>query len=144
MKRIIITAIAIVLASFTLSSKEVVTNPVTGMTLTENLGIYSITGKSGVIVLGTKDQAKEFLSTAHKAILKETLNDIFDCGKDQLEVGSDDQGYYVIKVGLGAVKLRWTDTLTFGTALGLKNLEKPAKELWSKTQNAVGKLIDKM
>ena len=144
MKHIILTAIAIALASLTLSAKEVVKNPVTGMTLSENLGVYTITGKSGAIVLGNKDQAKEFISTVHKAILKETLNDVFDCGKDQLEVGKDDQGYYVIKVGLGGVKLRYTDTLTFGTALGLKNLEKPTKELWSKTQDAVGKLIDKM
>ena len=114
------------------------------MTLSENLGVYSITGKSGAIILGNKDQAKEFLLSAHKAIIKETLNDIFDCGRDQFEVLSDDQGYYVVKVGLGAVKIRYSDTLTFGTALGLKNLEKPAKNLWSKTQNAVGKLIDKM
>ena len=144
MKRTLITLAIALIAAFTLSAKEIVKNPVTGMTLSENLGVYSITGKSGAIILGTKDQAKEFLLSAHKAILKETLNDIFDCGRDQFEVLSDDQGYYVVKVGLGAVKIRYSDTLTFGTALGLKNLEKPAKNLWSKTQNAVGKLIDRM
>ena len=143
MKRLITLAIALIAAA-TLSAKEIVKNPVTGMTLSENLGVYTITGKSGAIILGTKDQAKEFLLSAHKAILKETLNDIFDCGRDQFEVLSDDQGYYVVKVGLGAVKIRYSDTLTFGTALGLKNLEPAAKNLWSKTQNAVGKLIDKM
>ena len=143
MKHIITLAVALALATVTLPAKEIVKNEITGMTLSENLGIYTISGKGGAIILGNKDHAKKFLSTAHKAILKETLNDIFKVGEDQLMVGRDDQGYYVIKVGFGAVKIRWTDTLTFGTALGLKNLEKPAKDLWSKTKAAVGKIFDR-
>lgn len=140
----IIAIIALALVSLTLSAKELAKNDITGYSLIETAGIYSIKGSTGVIPLGTIDQAKSFFSNANKAIVKETLNDIFDCGKDQFEVGKDDQGYYIIKVGLGALKLRYSDTVVFGTALGLKNLEKPAKKFYSKVQDGVGKLIDKM
>ena len=142
MKRII-TLIVLALACISLSAKEIAKNPATNMTLSENLGVYTITGPSGVIVLGNKENAKEFLSSAHKAIVKETINDIFDCGKDQFEVGSDDQGYYVIKVGLGGAKIRYTDTVVFGTALGLQKLEPAAKKVWGKMQDTAGKIIDK-
>lgn len=144
MKRIILTLIVIATATLSLYGREVAKNPATGLTLSEIAGQYTLTGKSGAIILGNIDHAKQFLLTANKAIVKEALNDIFDCDKDQLEVGKDDQGYYVIKVGLGGAKIRLSDTLVFGGALGLKDLEEPAKKVWSKTQDVVGKLIDKM
>lgn len=140
----IITIIIFALISISLSAGEIVRNDITGNSLHETVGIYSIKGYSGIIPIGNLEQTKEFLTKAHKAFLKETLNDIFECGKDQFEVGKDDQGYYLIKVGLGALKFRYSDTLVFGTALGLKNLEGPAKKLWSKMQDGAGKLIDKM
>lgn len=143
MKHIIIT-IALALATFTLSAKELAKNPITNMTLYENAGIYSIKGDAGIIFLGNKDHAKEFISSAHRAILKETINDIFDCGKDQFEVGKDDQGYYVIKVGFGGAKIRYSDTVTFGAALGLEKLEPTAKKVWGKMQDGASKLIDKL
>ena len=139
----IITIIALALATLTLSAKEIVKNPITGMTLSENLGVYTIKGDTGIIPLGNLEMTKSFLSSAHKAIVKETINDIFDCGKDQFEVGSDDQGYYIIKVGLGAVKIRYSDIVTFGSALKIKDLEPAAKKLWSKMQDGAGKIIDK-
>lgn len=143
MKRIFL-SIAIALAALPLYSKELAKNPITNMTLYENAGIYSIKGDAGIILLGNKDHAKEFISTVHRAILKETINDIFDCGKDQFEVGKDDQGYYVIKVGLGGAKIRYSDTVLFGTALGLEKLEPAAKKVKAKVQDAAGKLIDKL
>ena len=139
----IITIIALALATLTLSAKEPVKNPDTGLTLFEVAGVYTIKGDTGIIPLGNLEKTKEFLLSAHKAIVKETLNDIFDCGKNQFEVRKDDQGYYVIKVGLGAVKIRYTDTVVFGTALGLQKLEPAAKKLWSKMQDGAGKIIDK-
>lgn len=143
MKHILIT-IAFAFISISLSAEELIKNDLTGYSLHETAGIYSIKGNSGIIILGNQEQAKEFLTKAHKAFLKETLNDIFECGRDQFEVRKDDQGYYIIKVGLGALKLRYSDTVVFGTALGLKTMEGSARKLWSKMQDGAGKLIDKM
>lgn len=121
MKRIILILTAIVAASVTLSAKEVSTNPDTGMTLSENLGVYTITGKGGAIILGNKESASKFLMSANGAFTTEAINHIFNFGDDQFEVMKDDKGMFIIKVGAGAVKLRPSDTLLFTTALGLKS-----------------------
>ena len=118
----IITLLAIAFASATLSAKEVVKNPVTGMTLSENLGVYTITGKSGVIALGTKEQAKEFFSNSFASFTKENINKLFKTGESQFNVGEDEDGLYIIKVGLGGAKLRQSDIILFGSALGVKTI----------------------
>ena len=67
MKHIITLAVALALATVTLPAKEIVKNEITGMTLSENLGIYTISGKGGAIILGNKDHAKEFSYEKHIA-----------------------------------------------------------------------------
>ena len=63
MKRIILLFI-ITLTSLTISAKEVVKNPATGKSLDNTMGIYSIKGNSGVLTLGTEDQARHFMIAA--------------------------------------------------------------------------------
>ena len=53
MKRII-TTIAFVLISLTISAKTVVKNPATGKSLDNTMNIYSIKGNFGVLTLGTE------------------------------------------------------------------------------------------
>lgn len=120
MKHIILT-IALAIAAVSLSAKEISKNPDTGMVLSENLGVYTITGQNGVIVLGNKEQASKFLRQAEGSLITEAINHVFNLGDDQFEVGKDDKGRFIIKVGLGAVKLRESDTTLFLTALGLKS-----------------------
>lgn len=139
MKRII-ALIAIAFASLTLSAKEVSTNPSTGMTLSEIQGIYTISGESGAIVLGDKSQASKFLKSANGSFATEAINHVFNLGDDEFQVMKDDQGMYIIKVGLGTVKLRPSDTALFSTALGIKSAAAAIK----KGADKLNKFINKM
>ena len=142
----IITILAITFACISLSAKEVVKNPVTGMTLSENLGIYTITGKSSVIALGTKDQAKEFFSNSFASFTKENINKLFKTGENQFNVGEDEDGLYIIKVGLGGAKLRQSDIILFGSALGVKSIleSDTAQKLGSAAKSGLNKLGKKL
>ena len=120
MKHLILT-IALAIATVSLSAKEISKNPDTGMVLSENLGVYTITGQNGAIVLGSKEDASKFLMSANGSFATEAINHVFNLGDDEFEVGKDSKGMYIIKVGMGAVKLRPSDTLLFSTALGLKS-----------------------
>ena len=60
----IITTIAFVFISITISAKTVVKNPATGKVLDNTMGVYSIKGNSGVIILGAEDQARHFMISA--------------------------------------------------------------------------------
>lgn len=128
MKRIFI-VLMMLTAAITLSAKvttDVATNPITGMTLkvTDN-GIYALQGPGGAMIIGKIDAAKEFMASANKAFKDEIVNNVFDCGAGRFEVGKDDDGLFIIKVGLfGAAKLRPTDTAMFGTVLGVKKFLK--------------------
>lgn len=135
----IVTIIALALATLTLSAKEISKNPSTGMTLSEVAGQYTLTGKGGAIILGNKDLASKFLMSANGAFATEAINHIFNLGDDQFEVGKDDKGMFIIKVGLGAVKLRPSDTALFSTALGLKS----TGEFLKKGANKVKEIINK-
>jgi hypothetical protein len=126
----IITIIALALATLTLSAKDVVKNPVTNKVLDKTAGIYSIKGPKGIIILGTEEMTREFLLSAAEAFSKEILNRTFKIGDDQFEVLKDDAGLYITKVGLGVMKIRQSDVVVFGGALGLKNLSKDIKEGW--------------
>ena len=112
MKKIFI-AIAFALLTLTLSAKEVSKNSSTGMTLSEELGVYSITGKGGAIILGDVKTTRNTLASLEKCFIQEHLNNYIDCGEQKFEVHSDDQGLYIIKVGLGAVKIRQSDVNIF-------------------------------
>ena len=112
MKKIFI-ALAFALLTLTLSAKEVSKNSSTGMTLSEELGVYSITGKGGAIILGDVKTTRNTLASLEKCFIQEHLNNYIDCGEQKFEVHSDDQGLYIIKVGLGAVKVRQSDVNIF-------------------------------
>ena len=112
MKKIFI-AIAFALLTLTLSAKEVSKNSETGMVLSEELGIYTITGKGGAIILGDVKVTRNTLAALEKCFIQEHLNNYIDCGDQKWEVHSDDQGLYIIKVGLGAVKIRQSDVNIF-------------------------------
>ena len=112
MKKIFI-AIAFALLTLTLSAKEVSKNSSTGMTLSEELGVYSITGKGGAIILGDVKTTRNTLASLEKCFIQEHLNNYIDCGEQKFEVHSDDQGLYIIKMGVGAVKLRQSDVNMF-------------------------------
>lgn len=109
----IFTAFAFALLTLTLSAKEVSKNSSTGMTLSEELGVYSITGKGGAIILGDVKTTRNTLASLEKCFIQEHLNNYIDCGEQKFEVHSDDQGLYIIKVGLGAVKVRQSDVNIF-------------------------------
>ena len=124
----IITIIALALASLTLSAKDIAKNPVTNKVLDKTAGIYSIKAPKGIIILGTEEMAREFLLSAAEAFSKENLHRTFKIGDDQFEVLKDDAGLYITKIGLGVMKIRQSDVVVFGGALGLKSLGKSAKE----------------
>ena len=131
MQRLVL-ILAVMLAAATLSAKELSRNPDTGMTLSENLGVYTVTGKGGAIILGNKENAVKFMHSANAAFATEAINHVFNLGDDQFEVMKDSDGMFVIKVGLGAVKLRPSDTLLFETALVGKTVWDTGKKIWKK------------
>lgn len=134
MKHIFIT-IALALATITLIScneekKEPITCPDTGLTLSENLGVYTVTGKSGVLVLGNKEAATKFFTEAVKIFTKYTVNDILSLDNSQYEVKSDDTGIYLIKVGVGAAKIRPADAFYFKAYFTGEKLYNKGKKIW--------------
>lgn len=112
MKNIFI-AILLALATFTLSAKEVSKNSDTGMVLSEVKGVYSITGPGGVIIMGDARKTRDTLASLSKCFIQEHFKNYIDCGDQRYEVKSDDNGLYIIKAGVGAVKLRQTDVNMF-------------------------------
>ena len=109
----LIMAIILAAAALTLSAKEVSKNSETGMVLSEEMGIYSISGKGGAIILGDIKKTREILVSLEKCFLQEYVKNYIDCGDQKFEVKSDDKGLYIIKVGLGAVKIRQSDVTLF-------------------------------
>ena len=130
MKRII-TIITLILITLTLSAKNITKNPMTNKVLDKTADIYSIKAPKGVIILGTEEMAKEFLLSAAEAFSKEILYQTFNIGNDQFKVMKDNAGLYITKVGLGVMKIRQSDVIVFGGALGLKSLGKSVKEGWN-------------
>lgn len=127
----IITIIALALTTLTLSAKDIAKNPVTNKVLDKTAGIYSIKAPKGIIILGTEEMTKEFLLSASETFSKEILHRTFKVGDNQYEVLKDDAGLYIRKIGLGVVKIRQSDVMYFGGAIGLKNLSKDIKEHWT-------------
>lgn len=134
MKRIFL-SIAIAIASLSLIScdeeeREPVTNPETDLTISETLGIYTLTGKSGVLILGNEDDARNFFNKATKVFTVNAINSLLDIESDKYELKSDDQGKYLIKVGAGGVKLRYSDALFFTAYLDGKLVVDKGKKVW--------------
>lgn len=113
MKKYIIATIAAALFTLPLFAKEVSKNSDTGMVLSEELGVYSISGKEGAIILGDVKKTRDILASLSKCFVQEHLKNYIDCGEQKWEVHSDDQGLYIIKMGVGAVKLRQSDVNLF-------------------------------
>ena len=124
----IITIIAFVLISLTISAKEVVKNPATGKSLDNTMGIYSIKGNSGVLTLGTEDQARHFMVSAADCFVDSMIGYNTNINDQKYRVAKDEAGLYIFRVGLGAMKIRSHDVIVFGTALGCKKLFKETKE----------------
>ena len=127
MKRIILLFI-ITLTSLTISAKEVVKNPATGKSLDNTMDIYSIKGNSGVLTLGTEDQARHFMIAAANCFVETMVGYYASINGQEYKVAKDEAGLYIFRVGLGAMKIRSHDVVVFGTALGCKKLFKKTKE----------------
>lgn len=126
-----ITIITLILTTLTMSAKDIARNPVTNKVLDKTVRIYSITVPKGIMILGTEEMVKDFLLSAVEAFSKEILHRTFKIGDDQFEVLKDDAGLYLTKVGLGVMKIRQSDVVVFGGALGMRSLGKSAKEGWN-------------
>ena len=127
MKRIILLFI-ITLTSLTISAKEVVKNPATGKSLDNTMGIYSIKGNSGVLTLGTEDQARHFMIAAANCFVETMVGYYASINGQEYKVAKDEAGLYIFRKDLEMMKIRSHDVILFGTALGCKKLFKETKE----------------
>ena len=127
MKRIILLFI-ITLTSLTISAKEVVKNPATGKSLDNTMGIYSIKGNSGVLTLGTEDQARHFMIAAANCFVETMVGYYANINGQEYKVAKDEAGLYIFREDLEMMKIRSHDVIVFGTALGCKKLFKETKE----------------
>ena len=127
MKRIILLFI-IILTSLTISAKEVVKNPATGKSLDNTMGIYSIKGNSGILTLGTEDQARHFMIAAANCFVDTMIGYYASINGQEYKVAKDEAGLYIFREDLEMMKIRSHDVIVFGTALGCKKLFKETKE----------------
>ena len=127
MKRIILLFI-IILTSLTISAKEVVKNPATGKSLDNTMGIYSIKGNSGILTLGTEDQARHFMIAAANCFVETMVGYYANINGQEYKVAKDEAGLYIFREDLEMMKIRSHDVIVFGTALGCKKLFKETKE----------------
>ena len=127
MKRIILLFI-ITLTSLTISAKEVVKNPATGKSLDNTMDIYSIKGNSGVLTLGTEDQARHFMIAAANCFVDTMVGYYASINGQEYKVAKDEAGLYIFREDLEMMKIRSHDVMVFGTALGCKKLFKKTKE----------------
>lgn len=127
MKRIILLFI-ITLTSLTISAKEVVKNPATGKSLDKTMDIYSIKGNSGILTLGTEDQARHFMIAAANCFVETMVGYYASINGQEYKVAKDEAGLYIFREDLEMMKIRSHDVIVFGTALGCKKLFKETKE----------------
>ena len=126
MKYIII--IIITFITLTISAKTVVKNPATGKVLDNTMGVYSIKGNSGVIILGTEDQARHFMISAADCFIDSRIGYDASIGNQEYRVAKDEAGLYIFRIDLSPMKIRSHDVMVFGTALGCKKIFKEVKE----------------
>jgi len=114
------------------NSPTKVMNHDTGMKLTENLGVYSITGSKGALILGNLKDSRDILWQMEKCFIASNLESLLTItiNDQKYEVKSDDQGLYIVKVGLGAVKLRQSDVNQFLYYLESKIAKDKTKKIW--------------
>ena len=126
MKFIII--IIITFITLTISAKTVVKNPATGKVLDNTMGVYSIKGNSGVIILGTEDQARHFMISAADCFVDSMIGYYTNINDQKYRVAKDEAGLYIFRIGLNPMKIRSHDVMVFGAALGCKKIFKEVKE----------------
>lgn len=124
----IITTIAFVLISLTISAKTVVKNPATGKVLDNTMDVYSIKGNSGVLTLGTEDQAGHFMISAANCFTDSMIGCYTNINDQKYKVAKDEAGLYIFREDLEMMKIRSHDVAVFGAALGCKKLFKKTKE----------------
>ena len=124
----IITTIAFVLISLTISAKTVVKNPATGKVLDNTMGVYSIKGSSGVLTLGTEDQARHFMISAANCFTDSMIGYYANINDQEYRVAKDEAGLYIFREDLEMMKIRSHDVIVFGTALRCKKLFNETKE----------------
>lgn len=129
MKRILLFLIVV---SFPImaESKEIARNPDTGMTLTEVKGLYYMKSNTGIIMIGDVKQTRDVLNMMNICFTKEKLSKVINCGDQEYRVKRDDEGMYIIKAGLGAVKIRATDSALFFTVIEGKIIKDKGKKIW--------------
>lgn len=129
MKRILLFLIVV---SFPImaESKEIARNPDTGMTLTEIKGLYYMKSNAGIIMIGDIKQARDVLNMMNICFTKEKLSEVINCGDQEYSVKRDDEGMYIMKAGLGAMKIRATDSALFFTVIEGKIIKDKGKKIW--------------
>ena len=123
-----IITIIITFISLTISAKTVVKNPATGKVLDNTMGVYSIKGNSGVIILGTEDQARHFMISAADCFVPSMIGYYANINDQEYRVAKDEAGLYIFRIGLNPMKIRSHDVMVFGAALGCKKIFKEVKE----------------
>ena len=123
-----IITIIITFISLTISAKTVVKNPATGKVLDNTMGVYSIKGNSGVIILGTEDQARHFMISAADCFVDSRIGYYANINDQEYRVAKDEAGLYIFRIGLSPMKIRSHDVMVFGAALGCKKIFKEVKE----------------
>lgn len=111
-------------------SKEIARNPDTGMTLTEIKGIYYLKSKTGIIMIGDVKQTRDVLNMMNICFTKEKISEVINCGEQEYKVKRDDEGMYIMKAGLGAVKIRAMDSALFFTMIEGKIMKDKGKKIW--------------
>ena len=127
MKRIILLFI-ITLTSLTISAKEVVKNPATGKSLDNTMDIYSIKGNSGVLTLGTEDQARHFMIAAANCFVDTMIGYYASINGQEYKVAKDEAGLYIFREDLEMMKIRFHDVLLFAAAFGCEQFFKEIKD----------------
>ena len=129
MKRILLFLI-VVSFPIMVESKEIARNPDTGMTLTEIKGLYYMKSNAGIIMIGDIKQTRDVLNMMNICFTKEKLSEVINRGDQEYRVKRDDEGMYIMKAGLGAVKIRATDSALFFTVIEGKIIKDKGKKIW--------------
>ena len=123
-----IITIIITFITLTISAKTVVKNPATGKVLDNTMGVYSIKGNSGVIILGAEDQARHFMISAADCFVDNRIGYDTNINDQKYRVAKDEAGLYIFRIDLSPMKIRSHDVMVFGAALGCKKIFKEVKE----------------
>ena len=113
-----ITAITLVLVSIALNAREIATSGNLVLDHNEPTGMYSIVGDLGIIVLGDRASASDLLIKMEKSFIEKK----FSIGDPDYTVGEDEDGLYIIRIGLGGVKIRPADAAKFVAAMNINAL----------------------